>query len=236
MHTLWHFRLCPHSRTVRIAMAEAGYGNVRLEEEWPWQWRAAFAELSQGGDLPVLQLADGPVIGSATAIAEYVAEDMASAPVPPPGTPTPIDLLPGTREGRAEIRRLVDRFLVKLHREVARDLIMERVHGPLRDGPAYRPEAGILDACRTNLRQHLQLIGFLAYQRRWLAGDRFSLADIAAAAQVSCLDYLGEIPWSEHAGAKEWYQRMKSRPSLRLLLAERLPGLPPPIWYTDADF
>jgi glutathione S-transferase len=114
--------------------------------------------------------------------------------------------------------------------------LLERVHGPLRDGPEFRADEAVLAACRANLRQHLALIGHLAYHRRWLGGDRFSLADVAAAAQISCLDYLGEVPWAEHSAAKEWYQRLKSRPSVRALLTERLPGLPPPMWYTDADF
>ena len=70
----------------------------------------------------------------------------------------------------------------------------------------------------------------------WLAGDDFSLADIAAAAHISCVDYLGDVPWSDYPGAHDWYARVKSRPSFRPLLADHIPGLPPPKHYADLDF
>ena len=80
------------------------------------------------------------------------------------------------------------------------------------------------------------LIAWLTERRRFLAGDHFSLADIAAAAQLSALDYLGDVPWEQHAGAKDWYARIKSRPSFRPLLADHIPGAPPPKHYADLDF
>ena len=51
-----------------------------------------------------------------------------------------------------------------------------------------------------------------------------SYADLAAAAHLSAVDYLGDVPWSEDEAAKTWYARMKSRPSFRPLLADTLPG------------
>ena len=50
------------------------------------------------------------------------------------------------------------------------------------------------------------------------------------------IDYLGEVPWDEYAMAKSWYVRLKSRRSFQPLLADRMPGLPPPNAYTDLDF
>ena len=79
-------------------------------------------------------------------------------------------------------------------------------------------------------------IAWLTERRNWLAGDDFSLADIAAASHISCLDYLGDIPWADHPGAHDWYARVKSRPSFRPLLADHIPGLPPPKHYADLDF
>jgi len=73
-------------------------------------------------------------------------------------------------------------------------------------------------------------------RRRWLAGENFSLADITAAAHLSTLDYLGDVPWDNHEPAKEWYARIKSRPSFRPLLADHIPGAPPPKHYADLDF
>jgi len=60
--------------------------------------------------------------------------------------------------------------------------------------------------------------------------------NLAAAAHLSCIDYLGDAQWDESETAKTWYARMKSRPSFRPLLAERLPGMTPSVAYADLDF
>ena len=69
-----------------------------------------------------------------------------------------------------------------------------------------------------------------------MAGEDYSLADIAAAAHLSTVDYLGDVPWTEHEEAKDWYARIKSRPSFRSLLEDNIPGVPPPKHYADLDF
>ena len=235
MHRLWHFRLCPHSRAVRAALSEVGV-SFSLVEERPWEWRQAFLALNPAGELPVLELADGPVLAGSYAISEFIAEEAAINPPPSSAAAPPPTLFPGNREQRAEVRRLVDWFLIKMQREVTRDVIQDRVYMRAIHGPGYHPDAAILEACRANLRYHLSYIGFLAYQRRWLAGDVMSFADLAAAAQLSCLDYLGEIAWSEYPHTKDWYARLKSRPTMRAMLAERVPGTPPPLHYTVLDF
>jgi glutathione S-transferase len=86
------------------------------------------------------------------------------------------------------------------------------------------------------LRGHLDYLGSLAEHRWWLAGDAMSLADLAAAAHVSAVDFTGDIPWTEYPAAKAWYQRIKSRPSFRPLLADMVRGMVPPAHYADLDF
>ncbi len=235
MHRLWHFRLCPHSRATRIALSELGIAYALVEER-PWEWRQAFLALNPAGELPVLELSDGPVVSGCYAISEFIAEEVAVNPQGSVSGAAAPQLFPGNREQRAEVRRLVDWFLIKMQREVSRDIIVERVYGRATGGPDHVPDASVLQACRANLRYHMSYIGFLAYQRRWLAGDAMSFADIAAAAQLSCLDYLNEVPWAEHPNVKDWYARIKSRPTLRALLTERVPGTPPPLHYTVLDF
>jgi glutathione S-transferase len=63
-----------------------------------------------------------------------------------------------------------------------------------------------------------------------------TFADLAAAAQLSVVDYLGDVPWQDNAPAKAWYVRVKSRPSFRSLLRDIVPGLLPPAAYSDLDF
>ena len=230
MLTLFHHPLFAACRFVRLAFGEYGE-ELALIEERPWQRRREFLALNPAATLPVL-LAEGdaPVVG-ATVIAEYVDETrgvlkrdrrlMAEDPLQ-----------------RAEIRRLVDWYLVKTEADVARHLVRERVLKPLmgsEDGGGA-PDSGAIRAARANVRQHLKYTNWLAGTRNWLAGSRLTYADIAAAASLSVLDYLGEVHWSEYPAAKDWYTRMKSRPAFRPLLADRVRGLPPASHYPDLAF
>jgi glutathione S-transferase len=230
MHELTHYRLCPFSRSIRIALAEIGL-EVALKEERPWEWRASFLALNPAGELPVLALHAGPILCGAYAISEFIAEEVVSHPADGLSVP----LFPGNREERAEVRRLVDWFHRKFDREVTRELMVEKVYSR-QGGPAVPPDATILRAVRVNLRHHVSYVNYLADQRRWLAGDTMSFADIAAAAHLSCADYLGEVAWDDAPAARVWYQRIKSRPAFRGILADRIPGSPPPLHYTNLDF
>jgi glutathione S-transferase len=99
------------------------------------------------------------------------------------------------------------------------------------------PDSAVIRAAKSNLKYHLDYIAYLTERYRgWLAGDYFSLADVTAAAHLSVLDYLGDVAWDECEPAKEWYARVKSRPSFRPILADHIPGAPPPKHYTDLDF
>jgi len=139
---------------------------------------------------------------------------------------------------RAEIRRLTDWYLTKTESEVTRHLVRERVLKPVMPANAGggSPDSAAIRAARANVRQHMKYTNWLAGTRPWLAGSRITYADIAAAAALSVLDYLGEVDWREHHAAREWYTRVKSRPSFRPLLADRVRGLTPVSHYADLDF
>jgi len=232
MLKLTHFRLCPHSRSVRLVLGELQL-EAELVEERPWEWRAQFLALNPAGSLPVLERRPGGlVLCGAYAISEFLADEVTRHPIDGRSVP----LFPGTNEDRAEVRRLVDWFHVKCHAEVTSELAVERINPALEAKSGRPPSVETLRAVRSNLRYHLSYIDYLADSRRWLAGEELSFADFAAAAHISVADYLGEVPWDEHASAKTWYARLKSRRSFRPLLADRLPGLPPPLAYTDLDF
>jgi glutathione S-transferase len=232
MHVLTHYRLCPHSRSIRLALAELEVA-AELVEERPWEYRPQFLQMNPAGELPVLQMADGgPQLCGAYAISEYLAE----WPGRPRGDGRIIELFPGDAEERGEVRRLADWFHGKLNREVTRELVAEKLWTHQIPGRERGPDPDVLRAVRANLRYHLSYVSFLSHQRRWLAGDEPSFADLAAAAHLSVLDYLGELPWEDYQPAKAWYARVKSRRSFRALLADRIPGTPPPLHYTDLDF
>jgi glutathione S-transferase len=139
---------------------------------------------------------------------------------------------------RAEIRRLTEWFLFKAEQDVTRPLVRERVYKlqMMPDQGGGAPDSKILRTSRNNIRQHLRYLAWLAGSRTWLAGERLSYADLAGAATISVLDYLGEIDWNEWPQVKEWYQRLKSRPSFRPLLNDRVRGVTPVSHYADLDF
>jgi glutathione S-transferase len=231
MTKLIHFRLCPLSRSIRFALAELK-ADATLEEERPWEWREAFLALNPSGEIPVL-CPDGraPVCG-VYAISEYLAETHSAT------SPSPqMRLFPGSPEQRAECRRLVDWFHGKFHREVTKPLLEEKLYSRFDPSGARKPDAETLRGARANLRYHLGYLEFLSHDKNWLAGSEMSFGDLAAAAHISSLDYLGEAVWEERPMARQWYARMKSRPSMRAILAERVPGAPPPpAHYADPDF
>jgi glutathione S-transferase len=143
--------------------------------------------------------------------------------------------LPQEKRARVETRRLVAWFNEKFFSEVTSWLVTEKVYK--RFSPqGGAPDMDVVRVARANIRHHMHYIGYLTGARNWLAGDRLSYADFAAAAHLSCADYLGDAPWEEDEAAKHWYQRIKSRPAFRPLLADRAPGMPPAPVYAELDF
>jgi glutathione S-transferase len=222
MRVLYHLTLSPHSRKVRLVLAEKNL-DFTLKLEKVWERRAEFLALNPAGEVPVLIEPDGTVLAATDAIVEYLDEtyrDKILVGI------NPVD--------RAEVRRLSAWFDGKMNVEVTDNLLGEKM---LRRHYGYgQPNSQAIRAGHANLGYHLDYIGFLVERRRWLAGDHFSVADITAAAHLSSLDYIGDVPWDEHEPAKEWYARIKSRPSFRQILADHVPGTSPPRHYTDLDF
>jgi glutathione S-transferase len=223
MRLLYHFWLSPLSRKIRLVLQEKNL-DFTMQVEKTWERRPEFLALNPAGEVPVLIEPDGAVLADAGAIAEFLDETYREK------------LLLGLNPtDRAEVRRLVAWFDGKMNREVTEPLVgekfMKRFLG------FGEPNSSVIRAAKANLRYHLDYIAYLTERYRgWLAGDYFSLADITAAAHLSALDYLGDIAWDEHEVAKEWYARVKSRPSFRPILADHIPGAPPPKHYTDLDF
>jgi glutathione S-transferase len=222
MRILYHFSLSPLSRKLRVILLEKGLDFTLKVEKW-WERRPEFLALNPSGEVPVLIEPDGTVLAEAGAIAEFLDETYRDKLLIGLG---PID--------RAETRRLIAWFDGKLNREVTEPILGERLLKRLM--AVGQPDSTTLRAAKTNLGAHLDYISYLAERRRWLAGDHFSAADISAAAHLSVLDYLGDVPWDEHEPAKDWYARIKSRPSFRPVLADHLPGTAPPKHYADLDF
>ncbi|GGF09004.1 glutathione S-transferase [Aliidongia dinghuensis] len=222
MRILYHIPLCPFSRKVRVVLKEKNL-EFELRQERVWDRRPEYLQMNPAAEVPVLVESDGSPIVDSGVICEYLEEvyrDRLLLGI------DPID--------RAEVRRLIAWFDLKMNREVTQNLVGEKM---LKRQMGYgTPSSAAIRAGHANIHYHLDYIAFLVERRRWLAGDHFSLADIAAAAHLSVLDYVGDVPWGSHELAKDWYARIKSRPSFRPLLADHIPGNPPPEHYTDLDF
>ena len=202
-----------------------------LVEERPWTRRDEFLLLNPAGATPVLIEQTGLVVPGAGVIAEYLDETRGLGL-------SGRRLMPETTADRVEVRRLLHWFLVKFDAEVTEYLVTEKIYKRFMKseeggGP---PDMNAIRAARTNVRYHLKYIGYLAGHRRWIAGDHLTYADLAAAAHLSCVDYLGDVPWEADEMARDWYARVKSRPSFRALLADRVPGMAPAAHYADLDF
>jgi glutathione S-transferase len=222
MRTLYHLPLDPDCRQIRILLGEKRLEFV-LKTEQVWQRRESFLELNPAGEVPVLLETDGTSIAGAPVIAEYLDE---AYPEPPLIGADPLD--------RAEVRRLAQWFAVKFAREVSGKLIEEKINK--RFLKLGQPNASAIRAGLANTHYHLDYIAWLCDRRRWLAGADYSLADVTAAAHLSAVDYLGDLIWEKHPGAKDWYARVKSRPSMRAILADHIAGASPPAHYADLDF
>ncbi|MBX9741885.1 MAG: glutathione S-transferase family protein [Beijerinckiaceae bacterium] len=229
MVKLYHHPLCPQSRFARVTLAEYGI-EPELIEERAFDRRREFLEINPAGTTPVMIDSVMSVPGAGV-IAEYLDETRGLAL----GARR---YMPEDPAGRVEVRRLLDWFNIKFYAEVSQWLVTEKVYKramtPAQGGGA--PDMDLVRAARNNIRYHLRYIGWLTGTRNWLAGDQMTYADLAAAAHLSSVDFLGDVPWTEDEAAKLWYARMKSRPSFRAILADRIPGITPAAIYADLDF
>ena len=230
MATLFHHPFCPHSRFVRLALAEMGIA-PEFSEERPWERHPEFLAMNPAGSTPVLVDPAGLVVPGGGVIAEYLDETRG------PGLDSR-RLLPQEPSRRVEVRRLLDWFLTKFHEEVTGYLVTEKIFKRFMPSEAGGgpPDMNAIRAARANVRYHLKYVEYLIATRNWLAGGDLTYADLAAAAHLSCADYLGDVPWDENETAKDWYARIKSRPSFRALLADRVPGMAPASHYANLDF
>ncbi len=223
MWQLFQFPLCPFSRKVRLLLGEKGVG-CELIRENPWEQRDEFLDLNPAGQVPVMTDALRSIrLMDSMAICEYLEETVDKAA-----------MINGTAVNRAEIRRLVAWFDTQFFQDVTAPLLGERMMKRIvtRDSP----DAKVLREAMKAAERHLDYTDYLLDHHNWMAGSTMSLADLAAAAQISVADYLGGIDWKNHEQTAKWYRGFKSRPSFRPLLSERMEGIVPPKHYDDVDF
>ena len=221
MATLFHVPLSPFCRKVRLSLAEKKIECQLIEERY-WEQDMDFLRRNPAAKIPVLKI-DGKTMAESAAICEYLEEVY----------PTP-SLMPSDPDGRYEVRRLVMWFDDKFHHEVTSNIVYERVNKKVM-GQGH-PEGRNIRIGLQKIKFHLDYMEQLLDHRRWLAGDAMTLADFAAAAHLSSLDYISDVDWNRSQIVKDWYAKIKSRPAFRSILADQVPGFRPPAHYADLDF
>jgi len=221
MLRLYHVPLSPFCRKVRLVLAEKKM-DVELIEERYWEQSTEFLRRNPEGKVPILRH-EGALLTESTPICEYIEEL----------NPEP-SLIPKDAKARYEMRRLVSWFDDKFHHEVTSNLLYERVNKKV-SGQGFPDSKNIKEGAR-KIKYHLDYMAWLLEHRRWLAGDTMTLADFAAAAHLSSLDYISDVDWNRSSVVKDWYAKIKSRPAFRNILSDQVSGFPPPRHYNDLDF
>ena len=221
MATLYHVPLSPFCRKVRLVLGEKRIECELIEEKY-WEQDPDFLRRNPAAKVPVLKI-DGKTMAESAPICEYLDE----------AYPEP-SLMPQGADARYEVRRLVSWFDDKFHHEVTANLLYERVNKKVMK--AGYPDSKNIKTGAQRIKYHLDYMTWLLEHRRWLAGDHMTLADFAAAAHLSSLDYISDVDWNRSETLKDWYAKIKSRPAFRSILADQVSGFPPPAHYADLDF
>src|SRR6056300_1190263 len=221
MAKLYHVPLSPFCRKVRLSLAEKKI-ECELVEERYWEQSPDFLRRNPAAKVPVLKI-EGRVMAESAAICEWLEEKF----------PEP-SLMPQDADARYEVRRLVAWFDDKFHSEVTSKLLYERINKKV-TGQGFPDSRNVKEGAK-RIKYHLDYMAWLLDNRRWLAGNEMSLADFAAAAHLSSLDYISDVDWNRTAVVKDWYAKIKSRPAFRSILADQVSGFPPPRHYNDLDF
>lgn len=214
MRRLIHLTLSPASRVARLILGEKRLSFDPLGAEDPQAHLPVFIDL------------DGSRSEGLWAVIDHLE-----------GTYPENGLVPEDAALRGEVLRWLDWAMGQMNERVTRKILYEKAPQRFTGAPSIgAPDMNTIRQGREALRAVLPVIGKAVEQNGNLVARECTLADLTVAAHLSALDYFGEVPWSDFPQAGEWYVRMKSRPSFRSLLSDRLPGQPPVMHYAELDF
>ena len=221
MFTLYHYYLCSSSRYIRLILEEHKITyETQLENYWKPQ--KDFLKLNPAGHLPVLVNEENFSIIGTNACVEYI-KDLELRP----------NLIVDSYKEKAETNRLVHWFEVIFKKEVFDPIMYEKVYSRIIDN--ITPNSENIRAALQNLDFHIQYFNFLLDSKNYFIKDELTYLDLLAAANFSVLDYLGLLNLKSYKNIKEWYLKVKSRPSFRILLKDQIVGLYPHENYKNMD-
>ena len=228
MLMLYHNDMSTCSQKVRLALAEKGqdWESRHLKLRQGDQQKPDYLKLNPNGVVPTLEH-DGTVIIESTIINEYVADAFDGTSLKPADPvaaarmrkwtqklDTGMHANTGVVSGSIAFRY---QHLEKSPEELA--AYIERIPDPARrersranielgvEAPAFAPAIRAFDTLLADMEEALG-------DGPWLAGDTYSLADVAYTPYATRLDHLQlHGMWDKRPRVADWYERLKARPS-----------------------
>jgi len=152
------------------------------------------------GQTPALQLDDGSYLSEITVICEYLDEKF-------PGG----NLIGTNAEERGETRMWVRRIDLNICEPLANGFRFSEGLQLFQSRTRCIPEAAA--GLKAMAQDKLKWLDGLIAGRQWVAGDRFSLADILLFVFLEFGAQVGQPIPDEAGWVKAWFERVKARPS-----------------------
>jgi len=191
----------PNPRVVKMFMAEKGLelDQVEVDLRAGENRREPYLGVNPAGQTPALELDDGGCLTEITAICEYLEE---KTPNPP--------LIGTTAEERALTRMWTRRVDIKVAEPMANGFRYGEGLAMFESRMRCLPEAsaGLKAVAQDG-------VGWIEanFQGPWIAGDRFTLADILLFAFMDFGAVVGQPVDPKNPKINDWFARVKARPS-----------------------
>jgi glutathione S-transferase len=192
----------PNPRALRMFLAEKDVDlpKVTVDLMGAENRQPPYTDKNPGGQLPALELDDGRVIGETVAIFEYLEEKYPSPP-----------LIGRSAEERAEARMWQRRVELKITEHLYNGFRFSEGLELFRSRMRVLPEAA--EGLKATARDNLAWLDRLLEGRQFIAGDRFTMADIIL---FCATDFGASVNQPLDDGLTNlaaWKQRVSSRPS-----------------------
>lgn len=194
--------LAPNPRRVRIFLAEKGITvpTVQVDIAKAENRQPPYLAKNPMGGVPILELDDGTVVAETVAICRYFEE---THPEPP---------LFGTD---AKDRALVEMWQRRMELEVAIPImqVFRNTHAFFKGRIPQVPEYG--EVCRQAATSRLRWLDGELAGRKFVAGDRFSIADITLLVGIDFGRVSNLRIDPEHKNLQRWHDEVSARPSAK---------------------
>ena len=199
---LYDTKTAPNPRRVRVFLAEKGMEVpvVQVDLLAKENYGAEFRAKNPLGRVPVLELDDGTCIAETVAICRYVEGIQPEPPLMGVGATDAAIVEMWQRRMENEIFSPIANVFVHTH---------DYFKGRIEQVPAYG------EACRTHALARMRWLDGELATRRFVAGDRYTIADITALCGIDWGRVTGTRMPEECANLRRWHAEVASRPSAR---------------------